>query len=284
MVMLAWLRRNPIVVALPLIAATGWLDYVTGPRIGLSLLYLIPVVAVAWLSGTVAAVCCGTFAAMSWLAADWLWQPPELRPISIWNGFTRLVIYVGAAYLVHRVRLDRAQMRTLNGELQDAVSRESLLARTDPLTGLPNSRSFLEQLGRELARARREKQAVCVLFLDLDDFKSINDHYGHAAGNNVLTAIGRLIVESVRAGDIVARMGGDEFVVLLWHTPREEAAHVVERITSRVASFAADYPKTRLGVSIGTAWFAEPPADPEDVLRIADREMYEEKTARKTVE
>jgi diguanylate cyclase (GGDEF)-like protein len=271
-----WAKRHPIIVALPLIAAIAWLEVITRHEMRLAVIYLIPVIAVAWMGSRTQSAISVIASAASRLAADYAWKVP------LWNGFAWVMVYVAVAFLVRRILLDRAKLETVNMELQRALTRESNLARTDPLTGLPNSRSFLEHLGRELARARRENQAVCVLFLDLDDFKAVNDRYGHAAGDDVLAAIGRLILETVRAGDMVARLGGDEFVVLLWHTPREEAVHVAERIRSRVAEFAADYPKTRLGVSVGIAWFAEPPSDPEDVLRAADHEMYEEKVARKS--
>ncbi len=277
-----WLKRHPAVIGGPVILVIGWLDYVSGTEIGLSLLYLVPIALVAWMSSRFQAILCAVVAAACWLAADHAGRPASLFTISFWNSITRLVIYLVTAYLVNRVRRDRDNFETLNSELQHAFRREAELARTDVLTGLPNSRAFLENLAREIARARRDKRGLCVLFLDLDDFKSINDHYGHAAGDSVLTNVGKLIREVVRGGDVVARMGGDEYAILLWHTPQNEAVHIAERLTARVAQFAADYPKARLGVSIGVAWFDEPPTDPDEILGVADREMYEEKAARKS--
>jgi len=275
------LKRYPVILGVPAVLLIGWFDYISGQEIGLSLFYLIPIGLVAWLASSWQAVACALLAGGCWLTADYL----SLRHFSttvLWNAFTLFFIYIAAAYLVNHLRRDRDDLQILNNELEHAFKREAELARTDVLTGLPNSRAFLEVLGREVARARRELRGLCMLFLDLDDFKSINDHYGHAEGDEVLTKIGTLVRDVVRGGDVVARMGGDEFGVLLWHVPRAEAAHIAERLTARVAEFATQYPKARLGVSVGIAWFDDPPDNPDEILRAADREMYEEKTARKS--
>ena len=109
-------------------------------------------------------------AAGCWLAAD-IYTTEHLS-VSLWNGLTRSVIYTATAFLIHRVRLDRDALDAMNARLQEALERETSLARTDALTGLPNSRAFLEQLPHDLARARREKKPVAILYLDVDHFKS----------------------------------------------------------------------------------------------------------------
>ncbi len=275
-----WLRRYPVIVGIPIVLMIGWLDYISGPEIGLSLLYLVPIAIVAWFASAEQAVICAILGGVCWLTADYLWQR-ELSSTLLWNNFTLVLIQVVVAYLVNRFRKDRDNLQVLNLELERAFKREAEIARTDVLTALPNSRAFMETLVREVSRAQREKHGLCMLFLDVDDFKSINDHYGHAEGDAVLTKIGKLISEVVRAGDVVARMGGDEFGVLLWHIPRDEAMNIATRLRNRVAQFSTEYPKARLGVSVGIAWFDDPPDDPDEILRAADREMYEEKSARK---
>ena len=276
------LKQYPVILGVLVIILTGWIDHITGPQLSLSLLYLVPIVLVAWTGTLWQAIFSAMIAAGCWVAADLEFQTEAALSLSVWNAVTRIVICVGTAYLVSHLRRDRDEMQVLNNELEHAFKREAELARTDMLTGLPNSRAFLEVLEREVARARRELRGLCMLFLDLDDFKSINDHYGHAEGDEVLKKIGKLVRDVVRGGDVVARMGGDEFGVLLWHVPREEAAHIAERLTARVAEFAMQYPKARLGVSVGIAWFDDPPDHPDEILRAADREMYEEKAARKS--
>jgi diguanylate cyclase (GGDEF)-like protein len=274
------LRRYPIAIGIPMVLGIGWIDYLSGPDIGLSILYLVPIAIVAWFGTAEQAAVCALLAGFCWLGADYAWRR-ELTRTVLWNNFTLVLIQVAGAYLVNRFRRDRDDLRILNLELEHALKREAQIARTDVLTGLPNSRAFLEVLEREVARAKREKGGLCMLFLDVDNFKAVNDYYGHAVGDEVLKKIGNLIVDVVRASDVVARMGGDEFGVLLWHIRKEEATNIADRVRTRVAEFATQYPKARLGVSVGIAWFDEPPEDLDDILRAADREMYEEKAARK---
>ncbi|HSP35619.1 MAG TPA: diguanylate cyclase [Thermoanaerobaculia bacterium] len=273
-------RAARFVIALALILAVGWIDYVTGPEIGMSLLYLIPIALVAWTGGLEALVC-AIVGAGCWFAADLPWHTPDYVKISAWNGFTRVVMFGSVAFLVHRVRIDRDALLYVNVQLADAVRREASLARTDQLTGLPNSRAFLEYLFRETARVAREHSTLCVLYIDLDRFKMVNDVYSHDCGDTVLRKTAEAIAHSIRDGDVVARLGGDEFAVLLWHVTEADAQHVVDRITERIDAIAAEFPEAQLGVSVGIGYFDEPPADPEDAVRAADRAMYRAKDARR---
>ncbi len=271
-----WLRRYAVVVAVPLIALIGWLDYETGPELGLSLLYLVPIAVVGWLSSPWQAIVSAVAAAVCWVLADLGWQTAGVVSVSSWNGFTRLVIYTATALLVHRVRADREELQGLNDELQHALQREQSLARTDATTGLPNSRSFMERITSDVARAARENGSTTLLFLDLDDFKSINDAYGHAIGDVVLTRVAEAIQQQIRAADVAARIGGDEFGVILWHSTAEGATHTRERIANAIEKIAADYPGAHLGASIGIAHMDDA-RDAETLIRIADGAMYAEK-------
>jgi diguanylate cyclase (GGDEF)-like protein len=120
-----------------------------------------------------------------------------------------------------------------------------------------------------------------MLFLDLDNFKSVNDEYGHAAGDDVLERIAAGIQQQVRGADMAARMGGDEFVVLLWHSDEDNTARQQAAIEDVVSRVAADYPRAQLGVSIGVARIEDAGQDPEKVIRDADDAMYAVKAARK---
>ena len=225
-----------------------------------------------------AGVLTAILAAGCWLAAD-VAGSDDLG-VSLWNGLTRVVIYTATAFLIYRVRLDRDELDALNGRLQEALQREATLARTDVLTALPNARAFLEQLPRDLARSTREKKPLAVLYLDVDDFKTVNDRYGHAAGDDVLRRVAAIITESVRAGDLVARMGGDEFTAVLWGADATTAAVVAQRVSARVLSLAAEYPEARLGISIGIADGAAANGDAEQLIRLSDRSMYAVKESR----
>lgn len=273
-------RAGPFAAALALILVVGWIDYITGPEVGLSLLYVAPIAAIGWTAGATEAFVCAVIAALCWFFADFLWEKTAVT-VSVWNAFTRLVLYGGVAFLVHKVRIGRDALVAVNLQLRDAVRREASLARTDQLTGLPNSRAFLEYLVHESARASRERSPLCVLYLDLDRFKRVNDLYSHEAGDAVLREVAQAISSSIRDGDIVARIGGDEFAVLLWHVTLDGASHVIDRVTRRIDPIAAQYPNAHLGVSIGVGYFDTPPADPEEAVRAADRAMYQAKESRR---
>lgn len=169
------------------------------------------------------------------------------QTIVLFGSVTATAFVVGA--LVHQVRT---------------------VAATDPLTGLPNRRSFDEHLELELARAVRHGRPIAVLALDLDGFKKVNDTRGHAAGDRLLIAAGKAWSRVLRDGELLARSGGDEFVVLLPDTGELGAHKVAERL-------AASTPAP-LGVSVGVA-VSEPGESAGQLLRRADRELYRDKAA-----
>ena len=170
-------------------------------------------------------------------------------------------------------------------ERQRSEERLAHLAYHDALTGLPNRRNVEEQLGRDLARARREDDAVAVLYLDLDHFKLVNDSLGHDAGDNALREAAKRIAGVVRAGDLVARLGGDEFVLVLpglapAPTPRprrrRRPRRCSPRSTCRSASAGEEF---QLGASIGIALGPAQGRTPGELLRNADVAMYQAKRA-----
>ncbi|MEO7039298.1 MAG: diguanylate cyclase [Candidatus Elarobacter sp.] len=164
------------------------------------------------------------------------------------------------------------------------ASRSARLARRDELTELPNRRAFEERLSAMLA-ARRPDELLAVLYVDLDEFKPVNDRLGHAAGDKVLTAFGERLRRAVRPEDFVARLGGDEFVALLSSIASTEVAYT---IAERIAH-ATDEPLTvagtevRLSASIGVAVVPEDGMEPRDVVRSADEAMYRVKRSKRAV-
>jgi diguanylate cyclase (GGDEF)-like protein/putative nucleotidyltransferase with HDIG domain len=155
-------------------------------------------------------------------------------------------------------------------------------ATTDYLTGLPNARSLFLQLDSELSRGRRTGQPLAVLVLDLDGFKQVNDRFGHLEGNRVLKEVATALKSSCREYDYVARMGGDEFVVLL---PSIGADHANRRtgqlrdVVTELAQACSD--SAMLTVSIGMATYPQDGNDAEELLAEADRRMYADKRARR---
>jgi diguanylate cyclase (GGDEF)-like protein len=176
-------------------------------------------------------------------------------------------------------RADDPHARAALATLRDAFCVAHTRASLDPLTGLMNRASFDRALELAIGHAARNHSPAAVLFMDLDGFKAVNDQRGHAVGDVLLREVAARIMTCVREDDLLARYGGDEFVVLL--EPLTEP-HVVQAIASRVIealsrTFSVDGLMVRLSVSIGVALFPEHGACAEELLACADAAMYEAK-------
>ncbi len=152
-------------------------------------------------------------------------------------------------------------------------------SRYDSLTGLFNRQAFDETLEREINRARRHKLNLSILFFDLDDFKMINDTYGHQAGDEVLREVSEIMLSEKRSEDVVARYGGEEMVVILPETDRLNAQVLGERIRKRVEKtrFRFQGKKVGLTVSAGLASFPHDASTVEELVRCADKAVYRAK-------
>jgi len=171
----------------------------------------------------------------------------------------------------------------LHRRLHDANAALAHAATHDALTGLPNRALFLERLSEALSRARRSGHALAVLFLDLDDFKCVNDRFGHDAGDALLRAVAERLQRALRASDLAARFGGDEFTVLL----EEVADEVMARQIAARLRAAMEHPVLFEGhrfeprVSVGVVCSVAGDLRPEDLLRRADEAMYRDKALTK---
>lgn len=253
--------------ALATIAAVGVVDYLTGPEISFSLFYLVPVAVCAWVSGTWGAIAASSLAALAWLSAEVASSRIATNLfVYTWNFAVRLLFLLLVALLLARLR--------------DILVRERELSRTDALTGLLNARAFRELVEREIARAARYGHPLTLAFVDVDDFKRVNDRGGHAAGDRLLRHIAKVISANLRGSDAVARYGGDEFVVLLPVADEAAARATVAKLAERIRAGTAELPYA-VTVSIGAVSWRGDGASVDLLLEKADRLMYEVKTASK---
>lgn len=151
------------------------------------------------------------------------------------------------------------------------------LSVTDDLTGLHNTRFLREQMARELASSQRSGQPLSILMVDVDDLKHVNDRFGHLAGDELLTGVGRAIRSVLRPSDVVTRYGGDEFVVLLPETTGQAAHKVAERIAQSIADLSPTHGEVQATVSIGIALYPSDGATQDELFHRADGAMLEAK-------
>ncbi|MBC7901527.1 MAG: sensor domain-containing diguanylate cyclase, partial [Saprospiraceae bacterium] len=166
------------------------------------------------------------------------------------------------------VAIDRTTLKDKAGEYEQ-------LSVTDTLTGLLNRRYIEERLTEEITRSRRHRFPMSLMMLDVDNFKSYNDSYGHPAGDIALKIVADVLKETLRGADVAARYGGEEFAILLPQTSSEEAAPIAERIRQRIER--TEFPKRRVTVSIGIASCSEVIDSPKNLVSAADVALYEAK-------
>lgn len=255
----SWTWRDILLLATleATVLAIGLIDYLTGVDVGLSLFYLIPIVVAAWYLGRNESIAVGLTAASCWFAADYLLRVDLW--LSLWNGLTRLVIYISQGWLISRLHRDR--------------SVEARLARTDHVTKLPNSRGFLEKLETSLADGERP----AVAFVDLDNFKRVNDLFGHSAGDDVLREVAQSLCAASRSADTPARVGGDEFALILPRVDLETAREIADRVIDSARRLALRYPEAGVGASVGIALSDRSHVTSDELIRVADAAMYEAK-------
>ncbi len=254
-------------VTVLVLAAVSYADYVSGVQASLSLFYLAPVALSAWYVGRAWGCLMAVSSTALWYLNDWFagkqFAPPT---VFLWDVIMMAGVFVTVALV-------------FDG-LHRALSREREMALHDPLTGLFNSRGFFIEVQREIERARRTGSPAALLYIDLDDFKRVNDTMGHMEGDRVLKSMADALMESCRSVDLVARLGGDEFAVFLPDTAEDEA----KVAATRLINFLSEKAKggaLKVTASAGLATYAQPPLSIDQALKDADEAMYSQKASGK---
>jgi diguanylate cyclase (GGDEF)-like protein len=245
------------------IGGIGVLDFVTGYELAFSLFYLIPISLVAWYASQRLGIVASALSACVWLVADVLAGSSYSNPfVYTWNTLIRFGFFVITVFLL--------------ASLRKALDREKELARTDYLTGVVNSRFFYDLAQIENDRCQRHGRPFTIAYIDLDNFKALNDRCGHSVGDQVLHAVASSAKGNLRKIDVVARLGGDEFVLLLPETDQHSARVVLAKIRDCLLKEMQlnNWPITfSFGVLTCTA---SPPAT-DELVRMADELMYSAK-------
>ena len=235
-------------------------DLATGAELSLAPLYLLIVLAVGWLARPAAASWFALLAAGALVAAGAIGGHPYSREIYFYADVaSKLLAMVVTVLLAARLRA--------------AYDRERASARSDALTGLANRAGFLEALDLELARLARHRRPLALAYIDCDGFKRVNDVQGHGAGDALLGAVAATLAAGIRRTDHAARIGGDEFALLLPETDAPACGIVLEQLRGRLhaAMDAHGWPVT---FSVGAAVFTHPGTAAASALAAADELMY----------
>ncbi len=250
-----------------MVILVGILSHKAGSQLSLTIFYMIPIVMVTWFLGRSIGFIFSILSAFVWLMADLESGTAYLQSdIPYWNGVIRLGSFFILTFIL--------------SELKNTLRQEKEYSRIDFLTGTRNRRYFIELLNMEIHRARRYDRPFTVVWIDLDNFKTANDCFGHSTGDMILRSVARTLQENIRVTDTVARLGGDEFAILLPETGR----NVAETILRKVRKINLDIMQMHgwpVTLSIGVVTFASPPSTVDETLRKADRLMYAAKNSGK---
>jgi diguanylate cyclase (GGDEF)-like protein len=245
----------------------GVLDVLTGPEISLAFFYLLPVAFVAWFTGRWNGILYAVVSVLIERIASALGgEVIGLSVTSYWNSTILLLIFLVVVYLLT--------------EFKNRLEREEILSRTDPLTEVANSRYFYTLAEMEIERLSRYEHPFTVAYMDVDNFKGINDRFGRRIGDELLCVVATTMQNNLRITDTVARLGGDEFVILLPETKGEGALTIFFRLRQLMMS-AMQARGWDVTFSVGAITFVSPPMSVDSMIKAVDHLMYTVKNSGK---
>jgi diguanylate cyclase (GGDEF)-like protein len=257
-------RRWFIVLILALVVIIGAFDFLTGFRLSFAIFYFLPIALATWYGGKRFGLTVVVLSFLLSATAGLINARGQLENelIVLWNGVTPL-----ALFLVISALLDKLRTR---------LQQEQRLARTDYLTGCLNAHAFMPMLQYHFDLAARDGRPITLAYIDLDDFKVVNDTQGHNEGDRVLKLVARIWLESCRHTDLVVRLGGDEFCVLFPNTDQRGAASIIHKARQAMTgAFLTEH--VNITCSIGAITFPVAVQDIDEAIKAADLLMYRAK-------
>ena len=241
----------------------GILDYRTGAQVSMMLFYSLPILVAARYCGKSEGIAVAVTAASCWLLSNLLARLSVSSELILsWNAMTRLGIFMLLAYTV-----------SLQSNLKKSLEREKQRASTDRLTGLLNKTAFREHFEEEMAKAQRYNHPLSLAFIDLDNFKEVNDTRGHATGDRLLQQVSETIVNSIRKTDIAGRIGGDEFTICFPETDDTQVRSAIQKLVKEL-DIMTSQSGWQVTASIGVVTCKETCVPYDAILGKADKLMY----------
>ncbi len=238
-------------------------EHLVGPDFCFSMFYFIPIFLVTFFTERKIGITLSIASAGAWLLSNYMYRSlvaTSLPPaISWWNTGISLTTFLLTTFILFSVK--------------STLEQEKKLALSDPLTGIANRRFFIELIRAEIQRTWRYKHPFTIVHFDLDNFKTVNDRFGHSTGDALLCLMTKTIRDNIRATDTLARLGGDEFAILLPETGPESARVVIQKVQELNLHVMKKngWPVT---LSMGVATFVSPPTTVDEMLRLCDALMY----------
>jgi diguanylate cyclase (GGDEF)-like protein len=219
-------------------------------------------------------LCAGVQMAAYLLAAE-SWAGAFAPSVALFQILLGMFIFVVIGDLAAQLSALRHKLRSQKAALNDALTRMHTMATHDELTGLPNRRQAIDLLAHEERRSMRQARPPCIGVLDIDNFKRVNDSLGHQAGDETLRQFSKILTTALRPGDVLARWGGEEFLLLLPDTPMEDALQVLERLRERCAQPSSWAPSEHLRVTFSAGLVClTPPETTDAAIARADDALY----------
>jgi len=252
-----------LVLGTVVIFVIEYFDFIAGPKIDISILCIIPISFITWELGKLSGIILAILSASAWALTDLIHKNFEINYYyEIWSFLFHSFFFVIISLLLNKIK--------------NQLNREKINARKDQLTGLGNLKGFFDTAMQSLKNCRENNCFLSLVYIDCDNFKYINDTFGHLVGDNVLITIAKILLENSGKSEYAARLGGDEFVVLYIDQKHDDVINNFTEIQKKLLQSMNNnnWPVT---FSIGIASFQSPPESVKFIIEKADELMYKAK-------